>query len=470
MVTIHEQNGYRFTENNEQIYTDAEGDYFYRIEWTTLPSGRMTVDLVLHRVENENYEYDRRVFFDEELRAISKVIAWTEMFNGEIFNYWRCDSCNDIFSDEDAFEYEGENFCPSCADDNFIGCARCGELTHIDNTTETVDGSVCQGCLDNYYGKCGDCGRYIRLSDWIHDDDFGVCRECWNKGGWFRCDDCGRIEDADNCCSNESGCYCVDCYDSHADCSDYYGIHEYGYKPEPEFKGEGNLFFGTELEIDYGDKSRFRFSDLSDHFYCGNDVSLSSDGFEIISHPMTYEWMMEHTPFKHVVALAKEAGFKSHNTDTCGFHVHMTRDAFGAARDDAAEKRITSFIFFFEKFWTNIAKFSRRTNFSYAERICADGEQITHEVVDAKKKCLGWGHENRYHCVNVTNHATIEVRVFKGTLNENTIIASIQLCKLFYELSVFDVATIETMTWEQIKEYAVTDYPELLTYMKERNL
>lgn len=472
MVTIHERCGLRFTENNEQVYSDAHGDYFYRIEWTTLPNGRMTVDFVMHRIENENDEYDSRVFFDETLGEILKVFTWTDVFNGEIFNYWRCDCCGAyIIDDDEGLDYKGAHYCISCVEDYFISCAKCGDLVHTDDTTETIDGDVCKSCLDSHYGKCGDCGRYVRVNEWIHDDDFGVCRECWREGGWFRCDDCGRIEDADNCYSNDSGCYCENCYDDHTDCSDIYGIHEYGYRPDLEFKGEGTLYFGTELEIDYGDRSRFRFSDLSDHFYCANDGSLSECvGFEIISHPMTYDWLMENTPFKHVCTLAKEAGFKSHDTDTCGFHVHMTRKAFGPSGSDAAESRITSFIFFFEKFWTNIAKFSRRNNFSYAERICADGEEITHEVVDAKKKCLGWSHEHRYHCVNVTNHDTIEVRVFKGTLNENTLIASVQLCKLFFELSVFDVATIETMTWEQIKEYAVTDYPELLTYMKERNL
>ena len=473
MVTITERNGMRFTNTGETVYSDEQGDYYYRVEWTTLPNGRMTVDMVQHRIGDDKNDFDQRVRFDDKLGELFKVFAWTDVFNGEIFTYWRCDCCGDIFSDDDAFEYGGDNFCPACVDDNFTACARCGELSHIDDVHSTVDGEICTECFDNFYMKCGQCGNYVETRNCISDDSgFGVCRHCWAEGEWFRCDDCGRIETLDNCCSNESGCYCENCYDGHDDCSDYYGIHEYGYRPNLDFKGEGTLFFGTELEIDYGDRSRFKFGELSDHFYCANDGSLSEEGegFEIISHPMTYEWMMENTPFKHVVALAKAAGFKSHNTDTCGFHVHMTRDAFGAARDEAAENRITSFIFFFEKFWTNIAKFSRRNNFGYAERICADGEQITYEVVDAKKKTLGWSHEHRYHCVNITNHATIEVRVFRGSLNENTLIAAVQLCKLFYELSVFDVATIETMTWEQIKEYAVTDYPELLTYMKEREL
>jgi len=471
MVTIHEQYGYRFTENNEQIYTDEHGDYYYSLDWVTLASGLMTVNMVMHRIAHEEEELITRVFYDEAIAEILDGITWTEVFNGDIFEYVKCDGCGEFITTDDVFDYHDDHYCITCVDDNFTSCAKCGELTHIDDTTETVDGLVCQDCLDNCYGKCGDCGRYIRLSDWIHDDDFGVCRECWRNGDWYRCDDCGIIEHIDNCCSNENGCYCESCYDNHSDCSDYYGIHEYGYRPDLEFKGEGTLYFGTELEIDYGDRSAFKFDNLSDHFYCANDGSLSECvGFEIISHPMTYDWMMENTPFKHVCALAKAAGFKSHNTDTCGFHVHMTRKAFGAPGSDMAENRITSFIFFFEKFWSKIAKFSRRKDFSYAERICKDDEEITHQIVDAKKKAMGFGHGNRYHCVNVTNDATIEVRVFRGTLNENTLIASVQLCKLFYELSVFDVTTIETMTWEQIKAYAVTDYPELIAYMKEREL
>ena len=40
--------------------------------------------------------------------------------------------------------------------------------------------------------------------------------------------------------------YCLTCYQRHND----HSIHDYYYKPDPLFRGEGPRYFGVELEID----------------------------------------------------------------------------------------------------------------------------------------------------------------------------------------------------------------------------
>lgn len=467
---------------SDTVYTDENGRrYIYDVVWFTNESGRMDCNLKKFYLDSdEKEEMDMRVFFDEDIARILNWFEWEQILDGTIFEFWMCTDCGEFFDDEPTL-YNDDFVCADCVENNYYHCNDCGELLH-ENDGHSVncgDYIVCDGCLDANYSKCADCGEWFKSDNMRSDDNISICNDCGQN--WFRCDDCGYLVHCDDMYSNDSGCYCESCYcdNGHEDNCDMYGIHEYGYRPDLEFRGEGNLFFGTEMEIDNGDFDAFKFDALDySLFYCCADGSLDA-GFEIISHPMTYEWIMEHRPYENVCKIAKDASFKSHNTDTCGFHVHMSRRAFGNPFEDNTNDRITSFIYFFEKFWKEVVIFSRRKHdFSicsplinsidhYAARVLDFNEPVDYKTVDQKKKDKAW---NRYHCVNLTNSQTIEVRIFRGTLNVDTIIASIQLCKLFHELSVFDVSTIEHMTWERIKAYAETDYPELLIYLKKRGL
>ena len=53
-------------------------------------------------------------------------------------------------------------------------------------------------------------------------------------------------------------------------------------------------------------------------------------------------------------------GYRSHQAGTCGLHIHVSRAAFGetSRTQDAAIARV---LYFFEKHWEELLKFSRRT-------------------------------------------------------------------------------------------------------------
>lgn len=406
-------------------------------------------------------------YFYEQYQEVLRFCETYDYTFEDLLDSWKCNDCDEQFVG-DSYMHDSNRLCENCYEEYSV-CSKCGktfnqsELIYID----AAEIYVCDDCLDNYFTKCTNCGEYHYSSSMIHDDYSAYCSNCYDE--FLTCDDCGRITHRDNInyCENTDEYYCDECYPSH--CVNE-NLHDYNYMPSLNFKGDGNLYFGTEIEIDYGRMDDFKFEELSDIFYCKTDGSLD-EGFEIVSHPMTYDWIMENTPYKNPIALAKEAGFKSHNTSTCGLHIHMSRKAFGNTEDEQ-EQRITSFIYFFEKFWNEIVKFSRRDPTghgitSYAQRFCDTGETPSIKVVDEAKKKKRF---SRYHCVNVSNYNTVEVRIFRGTLVENTIIASIQLCKLFYELSVFDVPVLENMTWNEIKRYAEPDYPELMKAFEERKL
>ena len=53
-------------------------------------------------------------------------------------------------------------------------------------------------------------------------------------------------------------------------------------------------------------------------------------------------------------------GYYSHNSGTCGLHVHINRAALGESVEEQ-ENTIARIVYFFEKFWDKILRFSRRT-------------------------------------------------------------------------------------------------------------
>lgn len=71
--------------------------------------------------------------------------------------------------------------------------------------------------------------------------------------------------------------------------------------------------------------------------------------------------------------------------------------------------------------------------------------------------------------VNLENQHTIEFRLFKGTLNFNTFMASLQLV---VEISQYakctELKNIPSTRWRDI--FISTEYKELKNYLKEKEL
>jgi hypothetical protein len=244
--------------------------------------------------------------------------------------------------------------------------------------------------------------------------------------------------------------------------------------------------YGIELEFDNGSPGAMDdLGSLVDYGWCTRDRSLSEKGIEWKTHPVTYQWIKENDPFTPVINAFKKCGYKSHDTKTCGLHIHMSRSAFyddnTRRRSFNDVKKITSFVFLFEKFWHDVVIFSRRKHdFSrcdpvnnpvdrWASRYCDLSDSgITYNLVKGKKDQK---QGNRYQCVNLTNSDTVEVRIFKGTMKINTIMASIQLCQIFYELTGLPEDLLEGMTWNDVKKYAVDHgYNEFNSYCVERGI
>ena len=348
-------------------------------------------------------------------------------------------------------------------------CVHCGGRYRLPLLIALGEAKLCRDCAEEITVVCADCGTRIPREDNAGDENTPLCQSCFDRH-YDHCVRCGGIvrrihalyESGDE---EERFPYCHDCYEQRGE-----GIRDYSYKPVPVFYGDGPRYFGVELEIDeggeYNRNARLVMNTANaetERIYCKHDGSLE-DGFEIVSHPMSLDYHMNVMPWCDVIAKARELHYTSHRAGTCGLHVHVSRAAFGAseAEQDAAIARI---LYFFEKHWEELLKFSRRTQSQLEHWAARFGyKNEPKEILDHAK-----GNSYRYTAVNLTNRATIEFRMFRGTLKVNTFLATLQFVDRVCDVAVnLSDAELKNLSWTTFA--AGCERPELVQYLKERRL
>lgn len=351
-----------------------------------------------------------------------------------------CDHCNEEYPADQLTEVGGQQLCPDCLEEHTVVCRECGERILREDNAGTFNLPLCQDCYDDHYTTCSNCGTILRES-----------RACYRNSD-----------------IHAETPFCGSCF------SELWqdGINDYSYTPAPIFYGEDSRYFGVELEIDGAGEDSSNANDLmsianrnGDLIYCKHDGSLE-DGFEIVTHPMSLEFHQKAMPWAELMKEAVSMGYTSHQAGTCGLHIHVNRNAFGCTEglQDACIARI---LYFFEKNWEELLKFSRRTQHQLDQWAARYGyKDQPREILDHAKKGGGRG---RYSCVNLRNRDTIEFRMFRGTLKYNTLIATLQLVNRICEVAL-------NLSDIQLKELSWTSFvanchaPELVQYLKERRL
>ena len=201
-----------------------------------------------------------------------------------------------------------------------------------------------------------------------------------------------------------------------------------------------------------------------ENIYIKSDGSLE-DGFEIVSHPMTLEYHTEEMNWKGILREAVSMGYRSHQTSTCGLHVHVNRNAFGDNQTEQ-EDVISRILFFVEKHWNELFTFSRRSSYNMSRWSARFGFEKTGKQILEKAKS---GCNGRYVAVNLNNYHTIEFRLFRGTLKYNTFIATLQMVNHICDAAIsLSEEGIDAMSWSEF--VSSIEEPELIQYLKERRL
>lgn len=347
-------------------------------------------------------------------------------------------------------------YCEECYNENVVQCSNCGcdIQTNTDPYFEHEGEIYCEGCYGELFVKCKDCEEIIRRDE-AYSNPYNelVCEHCFSEN-YAVCDSCGVVEDASYAIYRDWNVYCESCFEERYyycnRCDDYHNrdegcgkedsiIHEYSYKPEPVFFTVGDekpgLFIGFELEVERSDSDTYidTMAELieDDFIYFKSDGSLTH-GFEIVSHPLSRKWVAKNRErIRNMLETLSKEGYKSYDTDTCGMHVHLTKDYL-------SNTEVAKLLKFFKQNSEFVFKFSRRTRGNF-ERWCRTDEDNMCNVIEYAKKKINDG--SRYIAANITD-STIEIRIFRGTLKPESFFKNIEfaisLCEYVKETGYND--------------------------------
>lgn len=418
----------------------------------------------------------------------------------EDMGYVQCRDCGKWFLATEGYEYNGQPLCEDCYEAGYFTCEECGNVAPSDeaNYVKGREYYICDDCAESDdYATCIDCGDLFRVHDGRFDEngDF-LCDECYEWHGWITCEDCGCYVRSDDAVEIGDEWYCESCAGDYQEFDTYENeccdverpdrvLNHYSFKPKAVVCKRTNeadtaLTAGCEIEVDGSDTRLLEIresvckeiKDYTDRVYMKTDGSLNN-GFEIVTHPGTLAHHMYEMPYRFIFSKCLKAGFRSHDAGTCGLHIHIGRKQLGTT-DTERDAAIRKVIVIVNRFWDEMVRFSRRreNQLHWASRNYIEGYRpdtvITDEWAERRIRTCN-GHESRYVAVNCGNEATIEFRIFRGTLKRDTVIASIQLCMNICQYAM-------THTWDEIQHSTFLDvaqykhFNELDAYLAVREL
>ena len=305
---------------------------------------------------------------------------------------------------------------------------------------------VCESC-----GYCYFCGRIIGLEEAVevevngryvlaHRDCLPTCSACGqtsssyveDSSGHWLCEECAYWcpycetyhTRAEFCLECDRCVNCCTCSDLSSE------LYDYSYKPSPVFfhldDERPGFYIGLELEAEAPDQETYDLMVSKIHanheeLYCKSDGSLGSFGFEIVSHPLTYAYATKVLTLRKLLEMLRENSCTSYSNKRCGFHVHISRDFFKSGKELAKLGLLVSKLMKLKAF----KSFIQRTE-GQISNWCKPHD------IEACIKSIKEGRilydlsSTRYRCVNYQNDATIEFRIFRGTLKTERILAYLQ--------------------------------------------
>ena len=302
-----------------------------------------------------------------------------------------CWNCREQIPPDDEHSYPraghyGEFMCRGCVESlEYVECLNCREFECpccvIRAVDDYRDRPYCSSCASDAFTQCEGC------SDWYRDAAYGgYCDDCRPESEWDDDDDedsyCGLINDWD-------------------------------YTPYLTFYGDGPTYLGMELEVSInGDRmaAAAAVTDRSDAIYLKSDSSIDY-GFEMVTHPCSHEYFANTFDWGVLDDLARHGGDGYGN----GIHVHVSRKAFDSPAHTFRWMRLI---------YRNAAAVSavaRRNPNQW-------GSFTSHKIARFKDFAKGDKRSSeRYSAINVQNDATFEVRVFRGSLNKQEVMAALDL-------------------------------------------
>lgn len=330
----------------------------------------------------------------------------------------RCTSCNRIFITEQGRTYRNGRYCPYCVSERWTTCDDCHEEVPLDQTFLTVSGDrICPDCFDHDYFTCDGCGEIYHRDERYYVDDEWLCPNCY--------------EDSEN---DE------DRYDE-----DEAYVHVYNWKPRGIFYDVGGptedrdkLFYGFELEVSGSHRHAPDFLSFfndtnfghENSVYLKSDCSIREGGFEIVTHPMTMEYIKETfvNTLKPALNDLRKKKFKGHNYG--GMHVHISRDMVTYRQWDKMTQMLSDDDN--EQAWLFLTQRKKNQLDQWANLKCR---------MSTSENDLKYRYENkyamangRYTAINATPN-TIEFRIFNSNLRIERVLKNLEICQAMYDFT-----------------------------------
>ena len=381
--------------------------------------------------------------------------------------YLRCGRTNEIISVDDLLDgWDGDensiayyvrvdsdgNVISKAVSDTMVRCDNCKRFESPSNIVENNGKKLCHSCMSRFYRKCADCGRWFRRdSGFVHEyciDETTdpenreysyrhICNDCIKT--YTRCQECGNFTKTSYIKRNKKLCgYCFKnvLKSYHYTNDPVYGMPFLGAETRKQI-----LLMGVELEATKGgrnNRNAIQIADIMGHDYVTicRDGSIG-DGFELISCPANLKNHLTMLHWKEALEKLKELGYVSHDGGACGLHVHLDREYFSGMNKDEYEGK------FFVTLRNNkewIKTFSRRFAYNYCK---INGYEHSYDASDDNlgrlpyPPTIEWINKKkqyeRHMALNFENRNTVEIRIFRGTLNYETFVATLQMVVMWAE-------------------------------------
>ena len=324
------------------------------------------------------------------------------------------------------------DICIECYQEREASCTVCGSHCLVGDFIRNIDFMLCFNCLHEYYFRCNYCENetWFLSETSIRTDEGLICTDCIQRRGLVNCGDCTVLHfyNSLNLCRS-----CQQIRDPGF-------IHNHSFIPNFRHFGKDGLKFGVELEMEPSQNHNIeRLLDQGkdilreeaiikgvSFLYLKHDGSLAPGGIELVSHPASLGFHQSEFHWGKLLARMKANHFLADETDTCGLHIHMSKDSF--TKNDLIKIGVTIF-----KHRQLFEILGRRNSNSYChfDRIrgyAKDNSALLKNIENAVNS------GDRYEAVNFTNELTVELRFFKGTMLNETLMFSLEIANLIASL------------------------------------
>ena len=319
-----------------------------------------------------------------------------------------CGICTEVMNEP---SYSNNDICQDCEDELIVYCAACGD-SYLDRNNTTWEQRTSAIRLG------------IQVTSFVRGEDTleTICDDCA-----YHCPDCGETyqyeESMLDCCEQQSRN--INNY-SYRPMFIYHSINEVGDVHSTTRAIEGELYMGVELEINKMDDDMVQqFIDncttAEEVFvYFKEDGSLGPDGVELVTMPATLDAFEAVFPFD-ALDNARLNGARSFYYSNCGFHIHVSRSAF-------TPTHMWKFVRFQLMNPGLCQRVAQRQESSYATWYYDENEERDIPQYVKGVKTNG----RRYLAINFQNHATVELRYFKGNILRSAILKNLEFVQSVY--------------------------------------